>query len=392
MAVSDGDEDGKSGASKKKKPAANKGKVETAKAGAKRAPPPEQVSKAKRQYRSAKKADVSPSDELFDTKWVPLEEVCFADHDVQLRRGLEVAIIIGAYREFMDALPSNILVEEKSEFSSVLASPDTVLFGQIQDFSQAVTLNNNEDFVQINVSVQGQSHQLLYVPLSSTWCSDIFVMSKAKFDKSLAARFLVKNGQVKRLFQEADGSQCYTEGMIYDIRENCITDPFHSIHVVDLRREEGSLNWLFDYDQAFPVCSPWDLHKSSFVGRMLPPADIAKTVSCEPMAVIDYLQGIDAAYVFEGLDKAYMSFFPLKEDQLDLPTIKKRYDRGLYNEKTSKGDSVQEGMKKLFADLHKMVANSKALNEENRDTQIWLCADIVEKELYHLQRLLGGLV
>lgn len=44
---------------------------------------------------------------------MPLEEASFADHDIQLRKGLEVAIIIGAYRQFMDAVPDNMLVEDK---------------------------------------------------------------------------------------------------------------------------------------------------------------------------------------------------------------------------------------------------------------------------------------
>ena len=47
---------------------------------------------------------------------IPLEETSFEEHDVKLNRGLKVAVIVEAYRQFMNALPENVLIANKVLF------------------------------------------------------------------------------------------------------------------------------------------------------------------------------------------------------------------------------------------------------------------------------------
>lgn len=57
----------------------------------------------------------------------------------------------------------------------------------------------------------------------------------------------------------------YVEGIIYDIRENYLQEPYQSVLVVWVDQDADDKSWVYKLVQTDNLCSPWELEASSFV-------------------------------------------------------------------------------------------------------------------------------
>ena len=71
----------------------------------------------------------------------------------------------------------------------------------------------------------------------------------------------------------------------------------------------------------------------------------------------------------------YTAFYPALSDRVDLHTLKRQCQAGVY----------VGGLSRLFDDIDKMIRNGKSFNEPNRDFQVWRLIDMFEKAIERLK-------
>jgi hypothetical protein len=209
--------------------------------------------------------------------------------------------------------------------------------------------------------------------------------------KHLKASWLIPNAQVSRMFAADDGDGVeLLEGTIYNVRADFKNNPYNSISVAWLKREQGTNKWFYADLQEDNLCSPWDLQLSKYIllQNVHPsslPASLQTGATITAPAVLEYLKTFDFASVFLyklTQNEEYCEMFPEERDRLDFHVLASRCTRGEYH-------SSKRGVLGLFEDLELMVANGKQFNDCNRSFQPWRLCDMVEKTVGNLKIALG---
>lgn len=120
----------------------------------------------------------------------------------------------------------------------------------------------------VTVSIAKQAFTVLFAPYSSPLLTtDTYLVEKRAFTRSLSAPWLVVGAQVKRAFVIADNDTQveYVEGIIYDIRENYLNDPYQSVLVTWVNQDADDKTWMYKLIQTDNLCSLWELEASDFV-------------------------------------------------------------------------------------------------------------------------------
>lgn len=334
-----------------------------------------------------KQDNLTADEDLLHTDVSPRSSAAEPNDKEFLTMGTPVVLVVRAYLEFVSALGTQITdAVDKEDLLRVFKQGRELING-VTDKAQELT--DHPDFYLLDVTLSSEKTPIrLIYQKRSVLQGEEFLVVADRFEQSMVEPWLVVGGPVRKRFGREDGGFEWHEGIVYHIAPDMLENPYESVRVVWVDKEESTCQWFYSYAQSCNHTSPWDLHLSAFVlpenvcdikSPKLP--ESLMTLPLSPAAIVDYFKAFDFAWPFlvdlSKIDE-YVTAFPEPSDQLDLLKIWTSAQHGGYD-----GD-----LTKLFSDLVTMCVHGKQFNADNELFQTWRCIDMVEMSIYDLQHRL----
>ncbi|KNB43114.1 hypothetical protein JH06_3064 [Blastocystis sp. subtype 4] len=323
---------------------------------------------------------------LLPRKRVPLK-MPFAEFTI----GTAVRLIIPAYKEFLQKHESILSEAQRNSAYSLIEHYESIPLSIVPCKVIGIEIQTAiaEEVMSVTVHcTDGQTLSLLsIVPTSDLLQSPPHLITEEAFTtsmthlKTLSHQFngivssdrstFSKDTKIAQVFSahREEGDPCPMgeryEGVIYDVAEDALENPYQSIRVVWLGVSANTGKWVMDFYQLDNLCSPWELETSRIAEATPEREQIPRaSYATDEQSILNLLRdpqcGPEGCSIFDDLT-------PLLDDPhyrevithpMDFSTIAKHLQEGKYESAVSDKNRYDgENREQFWNDLNLIVNN-----------------------------------